>query len=233
MTLAAVAQSGRWDDLLARSGLTDDELAAVQGSDARGPLLAAFRDAEARGLDVEAAFPRLVGGRSLADADDVAAVLHHRVHRWTDAAAGRHQRSGNLIAGLVSRVQGVTDPELATALAERDRAMEDRARTLAAQAVEAGQPWVAGLGNPPAEPVRREGWFREVSTVAAYRDRWHLTTQRALGAEAEVTGIEQQTQRRRAQAAIQRAVAISRADTAQPAGPVLEVELPIQRGVER
>jgi hypothetical protein len=233
LTLATVAQSGRWDDLLARSGLTDDELVAVQESEARGPLLAAFRDAEARGLDVEAAFPRLVTGRSLADADDVAAVLHHRVHRWTDAAAGRHQRPGNLIAGLIPRAQGVTDPELATALAERDQAMENRARTLAAQAAEAGQPWVAGLGKPPSEPARRQRWLREVSTVAAYRDRWHLTTQRPLGAEADVTSIEQQTQRQRAQAAIQRAVAISQPATEQAAGPVFEVERQVQRGVER
>ena len=105
----------------------------------------------------------------LADAEDIAAVLHHRVHCWTDAAAGRRPRPGSLIAGLIPRAQGVTDPELATGLAERDRAMEDRARTLAAQAVEAGQPWVGGLGSRPAELVRRQRWLREVSTVAAYR----------------------------------------------------------------
>ncbi len=154
-----------------------------------------------------------------------------------DAAPGvvesGSQLGHDLIAGLVPRAQGVTDPELATALAERDRAMEDRARTLAAQAVEAARPWVAGLGNPPSEPARRQRWLRKVSTVAAYRDRWQLTSPRPLGAEADVTSIEQQTQRQRAQAAIQRAVAISRADTEQPASPVLEFEVQVQRGVER
>ena len=125
LTLATMAQSERWDSLLARSGLTEGDLAAVRASAAHGPLLAAFREAEARGLDVEDAFPRLVAGRSLADAADVAAVLHGRVERWTQAASGRNRRADNLIAGLIPRAQGVSDPEMAQALAERDQAMED------------------------------------------------------------------------------------------------------------
>ena len=133
LTLATLAQAERWDALLARSGLTEAELEAVRASEAHGPLLASFRDAEARGLDVEAAFPRLVAGRSLADAADVAAVLHSRVDRWTQAAGGRRRTAGNLIAGLIPRVQGVNDPEMARALAERDQAMEGRARALAEQ----------------------------------------------------------------------------------------------------
>jgi hypothetical protein len=233
LTLATAVQAGRWDGLLAHSGLTDAELAAVQASEARGPLLAAFRDAEAHGLDIEAAFPRLVTGRSLADAEDIAAVLHHRVHRWTDAAAGRRRAADNLIAGLIPRAQGVTDPELATALAERDRAMEDRARTLATQAVEAGRPWMGGFGSPPTDPARRDRWLREVSTVAAYRDRWQITGRRPIGDQAGVASIEQMVQYRRAQAAMERATTLGRAETPEPVSPVLEVEIQVQRGVER
>jgi hypothetical protein len=88
LTLATLAQEGRWDTLVARSGLTDAEFGAVRSSEVRGPLFAAFREAEARGLDIEATFPRLVAGRSLADAADVAAVLHGRVERWAQAAGG-------------------------------------------------------------------------------------------------------------------------------------------------
>ena len=130
LTLATLAQADRWEALLARSGLTEAQLEAVRTSEAHGPLLASFRDAEARDLDVESTFPRLVAGRSLADAADVAAVLHGRVDRWTQAASGlRRRTAGNLIAGLIPRVQGVTDPEMAQALAERDHAMEERARS--------------------------------------------------------------------------------------------------------
>ena len=48
--LATEAQAERWDALLARSGLSDDDLAAVTASAARGPLFAALREAEARSL---------------------------------------------------------------------------------------------------------------------------------------------------------------------------------------
>ncbi len=68
LTLATLAQAERWDALLVRSGLTDAELQSVRASEAHGPLLASLREAEARGLDVEAAFPQLVARRSLADA---------------------------------------------------------------------------------------------------------------------------------------------------------------------
>ena len=57
-TLARAAQQQRWDELLDRSGLEPDRLEQVRQSPAYGPLLAALRDAEARGLDVERDLPR-------------------------------------------------------------------------------------------------------------------------------------------------------------------------------
>ncbi len=142
LMLATAAQAQRRDALLEASGLTHRELDAVRASDAHGPLLAAFREAEAAGLDIEAAFPQLVALRSLHDADDEAAVLHARVHRWMQAASGRRRGSDGLIAGLIPRARGVSDPDLARALSDRERAMEERARTLAIQAIEARDEWV-------------------------------------------------------------------------------------------
>jgi hypothetical protein len=46
----------RWDALLERSGLSGDELVEARESEAYGPLVVAFREAEARGLDVDRAF---------------------------------------------------------------------------------------------------------------------------------------------------------------------------------
>ena len=232
LTLATLAQHERWDNLLTRSGLSDADLVAVRASAAHGPLLAAFRDAEARGLDVEAIFPRLVAGRSLADAADVAAVLHGRVERWTEAAGGRGRRTENLIAGLIPRAQRVSDPEMAQALAERDQAMEERARTLADQAVETGASWVQRLGTRPASPARRERWMREVSTVAAYRDRWYVTGQSAVGRPGDVSSTEQAGQRQRALAAATRATAISSAALEQQSSLSPEVGVEAQGGVE-
>jgi hypothetical protein len=163
----------------------------------------------------------------------VAAVLHGRVERWTQAAAGRSWRADSFIAGLIPRAQGVSDPEMAQALAERDQAMEERARTLADQAVETGESWAERVGTQPTAPARRERWMRELSTVAAYRDRWHITGRSALGRHANASSIEQTGQRQRAQAAAARAMAISGAEIKQQNIPSPEVVVELQRGVER
>jgi hypothetical protein len=232
LTLATEAQAERFDALLARSGLSDEDLAAVAASAARGPLFAGLRDAEARGLDVEAALPRLVTGKSLADVADVAAVLHTRVDRWSQAAGGRRRPTGQLIAGLIPRAQGVTDPDMARALTERDHAMELRALSLAAEAIARRDSWVRSLGDPPSGALRRERWLREVSTIAAYRDRWNVEGQRPLGAAPDREEVEQTTQRKRALAAGERAKAISAGTMSRQIAPGSEVHVGTPQGVE-
>ena len=193
-TLAKVAQAERWEALLDRSGLSPEALELVRRSEAYGPLLAAFRDAESRGVDIEEVLPRLVQAHTLADADDVAAVLHARVERYAKSGGSKRRAADNLIGGLMPRAMGVTDPDMARALEDRDRALEQRARTLAEQAVARGDAWTRVLGPAPADSGRRERWFAGASTVAAYRERWGVTGQAPLGAEA--TCIEQMGQRR-------------------------------------
>jgi hypothetical protein len=232
LTLAAEAQAERFDALLARSGLSDDDLAAVAASAARGPLFAGLRDAEARGLDVEAALPQLVTGKSLADAVDVAAVLHGRVDRWSQAAGGRRRHTGQLIAGLIPRAQGVTDPDLARALTERDHAMEQRALSLAQEAIAGRDNWVQSLGDPPSTATGRERWLREVSTIAAYRERWNVEGQRPLGAAPDRENQEQTTQRKRALAAGERAKAISASTMSRQIALGSEVHVGLPQGVE-
>jgi hypothetical protein len=200
LTLATAAQAERWDALLDASGLTSSELDAVRSSEAHGPLLAAFREADAAGLNIEAAFPQLVAVRSLSDADDGAAVLHARVHRWTQAARDSRLGTDHLVAGLIPRVRRVTDPDMARALTEREHAMETRARTLAIQAIEAGDEWVYRLGPAPNDLGERARWLREVSTIAAYRERWQITGPGILGGD-DVKSIEHIDQLQRALAA--------------------------------
>jgi len=232
LTLATEAQAERWGALLARSGLSERDLATVAASAARGPLFAGLRDAEARGLDVEAVVPQLVAGKSLADAGDVASVLHGRIERWTHAVGGRRRHTGHLIAGLIPRAQGVTDPDMARALAERDQAMEQRALSLAEEAITARHRWLRPLGAPPRESAQRERWLRAVSTVAAYRDCWHIEGHRPLGATPDRENLEQMSQRKRALAAGERAKAISTEATEQRINPGLEVDVGIAQGLE-
>jgi hypothetical protein len=232
-TIAQAAQAERWESLVARSGLTDTQVAAVQGSGAHGPLLAAFREAEARGLDIDSALPALVAGRSLIGVDDVASVLHGRVDRWMEASsAGRNPSGVDLVAGLVPRANNVADPDMRRALQERERAMEQRAWTLAEQAFESRRPWVRQFGQPPVDPGRRLVWQRHLGTVAAYRERWNVTGPRPLGDEGGSVSAERQSQHKRAQAAVDRTIAITRAYHQVRAvdGPMMAAQ--VENGVE-
>jgi len=184
---------------LDRSGLISDQLTAVRESDAHGPPLAAFRDVEARAVDIEADFPSLVARQSLVDAEDVASVLHNRVEGWTKVAGRKRLGATNLIAGLIPRVIGVTDPDMAQSLMERDRAIESRAATLAEQAVERNAGWVRRLGRPPVDPTHRAVWMSQVGVVAAYRDRWGPGGQTVVGRGADASTIEQLGHHMRAQ----------------------------------
>jgi hypothetical protein len=217
-TLAAVAHQQRWDELLERSGIAPGHLDRIRESDAYGPLLAALRDAESSGLDVERSFPKLVAARPLAGVEDPASVLHGRVQRWAHAAWPRRQSGANLVAGLIPRAAGVTDADMTRALVERDHAMERRARELAELAIERHEPWVRRLGEPPSDPGEHQQWMRAVSTVAAYRDRWNISDDHLpLGPDSAVTAIEAMRHRTRAVGAVRRALSLSREALVGPA----------------
>jgi len=234
-TLAQAAQRDRWSALLGQCGLSVQQLDDVRSSDAHGPLVAAFRRAEARGVDMCAALPQLVRARPFTDADDVASVLHQRVERFIQAAASRRVRSTNLIAGLVPRALNITDPDVARALEERDHALQDRALALAEEAVTSHAPWVCRLGEPPASAVAQKHWLRVICTVAAYRERWSIDDDhRPLGPENAIASAEQASQRELARSALQQAVALNRARRAQsqPVGAAVDASRNIERGVE-
>jgi hypothetical protein len=211
-TIAKQAQAERWATLIQHSGLTPEQAEQVQESEAYDPLLAAFRCAEARGLDIETAFPKLVQGRGLGDAEDIAAVLHGRTDRWIAASGGRRHPASNLIAGIIPAALGISDPDMRRALTARQAAMEDRARSLVERALEARVPWTVKLGQPPTDPLRHHAWLREVATVAAYRDRWNATGRAVLPGGENVGSIERLGHYKRAKAAAERALEISQYD---------------------
>jgi hypothetical protein len=210
LTLAHEAQRERWDTLIEHSGLGVEQVDQVRASEAYGPLLHAFGLAEARGIHPETVVPRLVAAREMDDADDIAAVLHGRLDRYAEAAGTKRQTATDLIAGLVPRAKGVTDPDMAKALRERDGAMECRAAALAAQAVEGRPPWLRRLGTPPDDPAARAAWMHQVRVVAAYRERWNLTGVAPVDQREQASSIEQIGHQKRARAAAEHALTISR-----------------------
>jgi len=112
-TIAGVAQRERYDELVMSScaGAAPEQVQGLQDSAAYGPLLAALREAEAFGLDVEQGLPRLVNGRTLSssgrrrgcsswpggqvDPDfGFATAGGCGPDRWTVSQAGRGDRPG-------------------------------------------------------------------------------------------------------------------------------------------
>lgn len=203
-TIAADAQRERFVDLLRRSRLSDAEHRAVTESVAFGPLAAALRRAEANHHDLDRLLPRVVAQHGLADAHDVAAVLTYRIEKVASSVPrGKRGVNPRLIAGLIPESLGPMSQEDSHAIGERKHLIETRALALAEEAADKRPAWLRRLGPPPSEPSARESWLAEVSTVAAYRDRYQVTS--ALPAGSRSTNQVQESERQRALAAVRAA----------------------------
>jgi conjugative relaxase-like TrwC/TraI family protein len=184
-TIAGTAQHDRFVALLGDSGLTAAQTRQVVAAESFGPLTAEFRRAEAHHHTLPTLLPRLVAARALDDADDIGAILRHRLRHVTLHRSGRShsQPAPRLIAGLIPEATGEMTEEMRTALQERQQLIERRAITLAATAVHAGESWTTPLGKPPTAPPQQRQWIQQVRVIAAYRDRYHITGTEPLGPE--------------------------------------------------
>jgi hypothetical protein len=140
-TIAQAAQHDRWATLIRSSGLTPAQAEDTIRSDTFGALTAELRRAQANHHDVDALLPRLAKARGFGDADDIAAVLHHRLARATDrpAGSGRGRRAPRLIAGLIPKALGPMTAEMQKALTERRELIRQRADAVLDQALREGE----------------------------------------------------------------------------------------------
>jgi conjugative relaxase-like TrwC/TraI family protein len=219
-TQAADAQRDRFADLLRRSGLTADQHEAAVESTAFGPLTAALRRAEAYHHDLERLIPRIVAQHELDDADDIAAVLRYRLDQAvSQAPRGKRGVPPRLIAGLIPEPLGTMSDEDRQAIAERKKLIEARARALAEQDLVAREPWTRRVGTPPVDRDERERWLGALTTVAAYRDRYAITSNQPAGGGA--ANDAQRADRQRALRAARIAAAIGTPAEERPA-PVVD-----------
>jgi hypothetical protein len=121
--------------------------------------------------------------------------------------------ASELVAGIFPRPIGITDPDVALALDDRADAIERRARELATITIERGDAWLQDFGEAPPTGELYEQWVREVATGAAYLDRWGINNPDTIVDDATVSH-EQETQRSRVLSAVQRAYALTVAETA-------------------
>ncbi|GAA1761569.1 hypothetical protein GCM10009795_005020 [Nocardioides hankookensis] len=208
-TIAAEAQHDRFADLLSRSGLTAEQHAAVVESTAFGPLTAALRRAEAYHHDLKRLLHRVVGRHALDDADDIGAVLQYRVDKLAATPPRGCRLRPRLIAGLIPEPLGPMSAEDRRAIDQRKELIESRARALLDVGIGGGAAWTHRLGEPPQDPTQREQWVRAATSVAAYRDRYKITSDLPLAGSA--ANDAQRADHRRAQIALTETVALSSA----------------------
>jgi conjugative relaxase-like TrwC/TraI family protein len=220
-TIATEAQHERFVDLLSRSGLTAVQHAAVVDSTAFGSLTAALRRAEAYHHDLERLLPGVVGRHGLDDADDVATVLRYRVDKLAATPARGCRLRPRLIAGLIPEPLGAMSAEDRQAIDERKVLIESRAGAVAEDAVAGRQAWVRRLGPRPSDAGIGGALLDAATTVAAYRDRYKVTSDLPVG--GGVKNDAQRADRQRALAAL-RAARRADAPVQRPAvSPSIEV----------
>lgn len=171
----------RFAPAISTSGLDTADLTGLKASSAYGPLITALRRAETAGLDVTQVLHRAVQQSSLNNATDIAAVLHARVERLTSRAARRTGHRSPLIAGLVTPAEHVSDPTLIAPLRELEAQIAQRATWLADKAAAEKPAW--------HRPVSRE----QLVEVAAYRERYGVTSRAFLGDKPPATAFAQST----------------------------------------
>lgn len=196
--IVAESTRDRWTRLLHDSPLTSDQVEDVLSSPSWGALQATLRRASATALPIERFFPTLVGAQGLGDADDVAAVLHHRVETWAQAATPT-RRTAALIAGLIPQAQRTGNPDLDSAMIEREQLITARAGAVLERAIANDEPWARP--PTPLSPYAERQWRQILLPLAAYRDLHGIHTDRPLGPAPE-SDFERHTHYQRARAAI-------------------------------
>ena len=207
-SLVAAAAAQRWESALVAAGLSGDVLAQARRSPEWAGLLSALRDADDRGLDVGSALSELAK-LEMGPVEDPTAVLRARLRRWEKLIGGNWRPRQDLVAGLVRRASGIDDPDLARAVGEREQAITRRALDLAEHAVRGGAPWAKPFGSPPPSPAVAQAWWDRLAVVAAYRDRWRITTPSTLGELNGIGSLSQAAHRARAQRAGQEAARLA------------------------
>lgn len=86
-----------------------------------------------------------------------------------------------MIAELIPKATGPMRDEMRLALADREHLIEQRAATLAADAVARQLLWVRTIGPAPHARGRHDEWMGEVRVIAAYRDHYAITDDTPLG----------------------------------------------------
>jgi conjugative relaxase-like TrwC/TraI family protein len=161
--------------------LDQDDARNLTSSESWGAVTAALTRAETQGLDPARVLRDSWNERERGTADDVGAVLSHRLERRIETAPvdqppGLAERPAvpTWIADRRVLDAAGTDPAWRDHLAERYEylavRLEERGAAIAAQQPE----WALQLGAVPAEGTHRQEWVRLAAEVDVFRDRYKV-----------------------------------------------------------
>ncbi len=176
-------------------------MANVRRSNEWDELLGTMRTA----AEVGAVVARLVTAEPTEPGEDRAARLRRGLQRSAQPIGRGSRKQEEMVAGLVPRAGQLDDKDMARAVSEREDAIGRRARDLAEAAVRTGANWAKPFGPAPSRPVVAEAWWDRLSVIAAYRDRWSITTGSTLGDMADIGSFAQAAHRNRARQAVEEA----------------------------
>ncbi|MEV6956564.1 MobF family relaxase [Streptomyces sp. NPDC051183] len=163
---------------------------AIVESEAWPALRDVLSRIEAGGADPIAALQRAIPARDFDDADDVAAVLHWRLHNddevlaALDAAENRVLSGPRILAQLhlaVPEDDGTEKSAYARDLAEAVTVRSEELATTAAEEATLGEGWAAAYGPFPQDADEAEQWRARLASAAAYRDLAQLADTTDLG----------------------------------------------------
>jgi conjugative relaxase-like TrwC/TraI family protein len=228
-TIAQAAQRDRFAAAVAASGLDADQAAAIIAAESFGSLIAQLRRTEADGHQPERLLTRAVQAAGLDKAEDPAAALTARLAKIIAARSGgtRPRRRRRYLAGLLPEAAGAMPTYMRQALTELGELIEQRADALASQAINEGQPWVRRLGPPPVDPTRRAAWEQQPRTIAAYRDRYHISSSDPLGPDPANQG--QRLDQQQAALAVRQTQAATNQNTSHRREPEQHIDTGLSR----
>jgi conjugative relaxase-like TrwC/TraI family protein len=233
-TLVQQAQRHHWATVIAGCGLTAEQGDKVLSSPAYGPLVGALRRADHDGHPMQQVLPALVAAAPLdtaggmAQARDLAAVLHHRVTAWHDRIRPPQGGRGQPLIGGIITPAGPLDADIPIdqrgAIDQLEALMTNRVDAVTRHLLQDPPAWVRRLAPTPAEPRGQERWLAVVGTIAAYRDRYTVPEHgHPLGSPDVVDPIQRSARQR----ALTAARAISRGAT--PRRPLMSLDQTVTR----
>ncbi|WP_158252101.1 helicase C-terminal domain-containing protein, partial [Cryobacterium sp. M23] len=207
--VAERANTVRFTQLVGHT-LDEQDARRLTSSESWGAVTAALTRAETQGLDPANVLRDLWNERERGTADDVGAVLSHRMERRIETAPADQTPTAAERPGMPTWIAdrrvldaAGTDPAWRDHLAERYEylavRLEERGTAIAAE-----QPaWAQQLGDVPTESARRQEWVLLAAEIDVFRDRYKVDPaqtlaipeayrERNVGAElaARVTALE-------------------------------------------